>query len=148
MTWKRGFFRLWILFSLLWFGVSLMFFGKDDFKAIWQPSVKIKVEYERGTVSVLDGALPTEELRRKIIEEILRDGYPLISAGDINAAQKQIATANQTADEFLNVIRKESKARQDRLQYALMTLLVPPGALFFLGTMIGWVARGFRLQRK
>jgi len=125
-----------------------MFFGKDDFKAIWQPYVKIEVEYLGGIVSVLNGALPTEELRLKIIEETLRDGDPLIRRDDINAAQKQIATANQTADELLNVIRRESKARQDRLRYALMTLLVPPGALFFLGTMIGWVARGFRLQRK
>lgn len=144
MTWASGFFRLWIVVSLLWWGAIVAMLGKDEFKGLWQPRVKLEVEYKGDNKFNLDGSLPREELRAQIIEGVKTGSAILMQRGDIAEAKKQIGAANSTADELLKVIDDESTKRADKLHRALSILLVPPITLLIFGVAIAWVARGFR----
>lgn len=144
MTWKSGFLRLWIVVTLLWCGAIVAMLGKDEFKGLWQPRVKIKVEYKGDNKDDLDGSRPREELRGQIIEGVKKGSTILMQRGDTAEAKKQIGEANSTADELLKVIDDESAKRADQLHRALTILLVPPIALLIFGAAIAWVAGGFR----
>jgi hypothetical protein len=144
MTWASGFLRLWILLALLWCGATVAMLGKDEFKGLWQPRVRINVEFKGGYEDVLDGSRPIDELRRQIINGVTKGAATLAQRGETAEAKKQIAEANISVDELIKVIDDESAKRADQLHRALTILLVPPIALLVFGVAIAWVASGFR----
>lgn len=144
MTWASGFLRLWILLALLWCGATVAMLGKDEFKGLWQPRVKIEVEFDGNNTEILDGSRPKDELRRQIIGGVNKGAAARAQRGEAAAAKKQTEEANQTADQLLKVIDDESAKRADQLSRALTILLVPPIGLLIFGVAIAWVASGFR----
>lgn len=144
MAWARGFLRLWIVLALLWGGAIVAMLGKDEFKGLWQPRVKIEVEYKGDNKDDLDGSRPRGELRRQIIEGVNKGAATLAQRGDTADAKMRVGEANNTADDILKLIDDESAKRADQLHRALTILLVPPITLLVFGVAIAWVARGFR----
>jgi hypothetical protein len=144
MVWSRGFFRLWIIVTLVWIGAVWLATDKDDFKGLWAPNVKLDIEYKGGVKDTLDGSRPTEYLRQQIITGVNEDAKILAAKGDPGGAKKQIEDANSSANELLKVIADAEAKRGDKLLRALTLLLVPPISLLAFGMAIAWIARGFR----
>lgn len=143
MAWSRGFFRLWVVLTLIWMGAVVAGLGKDEFKGLWRPNVEIEVEYKSDVKDTLDSSRSTEDLRRQIIDGV-RKGAAQLQRTDPAEAKKRLDEANTSADELLKVMADENHKRADRLQRALVVLLAPPVALLILGMAIAWVAGGFR----
>lgn len=144
MTWASGFLRLWILLALLWGGATVAKLGKDEFTGLWQPRVKIAVEFDGNYTEDLDGSRPRNELRVQVIGAMNKAAAARAQRGEATAAKKQTEEANETADKLLKVIDDESAKRADQLHRALTILLAPPIALLMFGVAIAWVASGFR----
>jgi hypothetical protein len=121
--------------------------GKDEFKGLWQPRVRINVEFKGGYEDVLDGSRPIDELRRQIINGVTKGAATLAQRGETAEAKKQIAEANISVDELIKVIDDESAKRADQLHRALTILLVPPIALLVFGVAIAWWQVDFAGER-
>jgi hypothetical protein len=143
MAWSKGFFRLWIVLTLVWIVAVAAGLGKDEFKGLWQPSSSIEVEYKGGIKDTLDSSRRPEDLRRQIVGGVSK-GAILLQKSDPAEARKQIDGANGSADELLKILSDENEKRADRLHRALTILLTPPAALLIVGIAIAWVASGFR----
>jgi len=135
--------RLWVVLSLAWMGFVVAIKGTDEFKGLWQPNVKIQVEYKGDVRDVLDSSRRPDDLRRQILDGVGR-GVSVLQRADPADARKQADEANQTANELLKVMADENAKRADRLQAGLMLLLGPPVVLLVIGGAIGWIAIGFR----
>jgi hypothetical protein len=144
MRWSRGFFRLWIILALVWVGTSFAILGKEEFKGLWQPAIRLERKFKGGLVDTLDGSRPKEHLRHQIVDDVNKDAATLMQKGDAVEAKKQSEDANQSADELLNVIEDETGKRADRLYKALTILLASPAALLAIGIAFAWVATGFK----
>lgn len=143
MAWSRGFFRLWLILSIAWMTLIVLSKGADEFKGLWQPNVKIEVEYKGVVNETLDSSRKQEDLRRQIIDGVNK-GAALLQRSDPIEAKKQLDRVDQTADELLKVMVDENQKRQERLKSALILLLVPPIVLFFVGVALAWIISGFR----
>jgi hypothetical protein len=143
MTWSKGFFRLWIVLSLIWMGATVAVLGKDEFKSLWKPKSVMEVEYKGGITDDLDSARRPEDLRRQIVEGVGK-GAALLQKAEPEEAKKQLDGANGTADELLKILSDENEKRTDRLYRAMIIVLAPPFALLIVGIVIAWVASGFR----
>jgi hypothetical protein len=143
MAWSKGFFRLWLLLTLLWMCVAFVLLGKDEFKGLWKPKSAIEVEYNGGLKDVLDSSLRPEDLRRQIVEGVSKAAV-LLQKTDAADAKKQVEGVDGTADELLKVLDDENEKRADRLYKGSAILLAPPAALLISGIAIAWVASGFR----
>jgi hypothetical protein len=124
MTWSKGFFRLWIVLTIVWIGATIAGLGKDEFKGLWKPKSAIEVEYQGGIKDVLDSSRRPEDLRHQIVEGVSK-GAVLLQKTDAAEAKKQIEGANGTADELLKVMDDENEKRADRVYKALTVLLAP-----------------------
>jgi hypothetical protein len=144
MVWSRGFFRLWIILTLVWIGAIWFSTGTEDFKGLWAPDAKIDVEYKGGVRDTLDGTRPQEYLRQQIIAGVSEGAKILAQKGDPAEAKRQNEGANDTANELLRVLADEKAKRADRLHRVLVLLLGPPTFLLAIGIAIAWIARGFR----
>jgi hypothetical protein len=144
MRWSRGFFRLWSILGVVWVGTSFAILRKDEFKGLWQPAIRLEIEFRGGLADTLDGSRPKEVLRQQIVDDVNRDAGTLMQKGDAVEASKQSEKANQSADELLKVIEDQTGNRSDRLYKSLTILLAPPAALLAIGIAFAWVATGFR----
>jgi hypothetical protein len=143
VTWSKGFFRLWIVLTLIWIVAIAASLGKDEFKGFWQPNCSIEVEYKGGIKETLDSSHRPEDLRRQIIEGVSK-GAILLQKTDPAEAKKQIDGASGTADDLMKVMTDENQKRADRLYRGLILTIVPPLGLLIAGLAIAWVASGFR----
>jgi hypothetical protein len=144
MVWSRGFFRVWIILTLIWIGAVWVSTGTDDFKGLWAPNVKLDVEYKGGVSDTLDGSRPPQYLRQQIITGVNEGAKILAQKGDPAEAKRQNDQADNSANELLKAIADETTKRADRLHRALILLLGPPASLLAIGIAIAWIARGFR----
>jgi hypothetical protein len=144
MAWSRGFFRLWIVLTLIWIGAIWISTGTEEFKGLWAPNVKLDVEYKGGVRDTLDGSRPQEYLRQQILTGVTEGAKLLAQKGDPLEAKAQKEAANSTADELLKVTADEKAKRADRLHRALIPLIAPPASLLVIGIAIAWIAGGFR----
>jgi hypothetical protein len=143
MAWSNGFLRLWVVLTVLWAGAVVTMLGKDAFKGLWQANSSISVEYKEGVKDVLDSSHTEQALRRQIVEGI-RKGALLLQRTDPDDAKQRLAKADEDADYLLKVMTDENSRRADKLQEALLFLLLPPVILLLFGVTLAWVGRGFR----
>lgn len=144
MTWSTGFFRLWIVLTILWMAATIALMGKDEFKGLWSPKGALEVVYKGDIKDTLDsGAHDPDFLRRQIIEGIKR-GAALLQRTDAAEAKAQTDEANSTADGLLKILSDENQGRASRLYSGLAFLLLPPFALLIFGVAIAWIVAGFR----
>ncbi|WP_426609504.1 hypothetical protein [Bradyrhizobium sp. McL0616] len=139
----RGFFRLWIVMSLVWIAIIVAGLGTEEFKGLWRSHVELQVEYKGGTKDVLDSSRSKEDLRQRIGDAVRRDAAEL-QRSDQAEARRQIESLNANIDELLKAMDDENQKRADRLHRALMVALAPPLALLIAGLAVAWIASGFR----
>lgn len=143
MSMYRGFFRLWIVMSLVWIAIIVAGLGTEEFKGLWRSHVELQVEYKGGTKDVLDSSRSKEDLRQRIGDAVRRDAAEL-QRSDQAEARRQIESLNANIDELLKAMDDENQKRADRLHRALMVALAPPLALLIAGLAVAWIASGFR----
>jgi hypothetical protein len=61
LRWGRGFFRGWIVISVLWVGLAVMIAKPETYKALWHKS-KYEIETPSGQRFTLDTSMPRDHL--------------------------------------------------------------------------------------
>ena len=153
MSWRRGFFRLWIAISLLWtLGAGAVAIG-----AYSNPSQYIgqQVYYLRpGTFEPEEFAASSREHRdmealRLAGEVVLvrMDGYYEVQFYAASTLpQASIAAGVDAVAAKVNAKREAASedSRRSVIGWAPQVILIPPLVLLVLGAGIGWVLVGFR----
>ena len=124
INYRSGFFRLWVLLSILWFGVVV---------AIAQPHKAIETLMGEGAIDIEapDGTIinfPTntspETVQQTLVKWFNHNSGSLL-------------------DQFVtNVNRQRNLALEDLINFAMGAFYVP-AALFAFGVGCAWVIRGF-----
>lgn len=168
MLWRKGFFRVWVFFSALWFvtvavfsysGISDPFIGKRAFvfsEIDIEASERIapiptEILHSKRIYSVSFNSGAYDYLRRQKAEnklvEIEVQGLTEFSFF-VPSGLDDVAMASK-AKEVLQPMRTTkdpliSERRRERLLEGLAAALVPSIVLLILGIAIGWVSAGFR----
>jgi hypothetical protein len=134
LRWGRGFFRAWIVISVLWIGLAVMIAKPEAYPALWH-GAKYTVTSPTGQQITVDASMTrdqlTQTLEGAIQQEEARSGHKVESG---------------TREAILNHIDTMVGARDQALQVWLITI-IPPVALLLWGIAIGWVIGGFRKDK-
>jgi hypothetical protein len=143
VSWSRGFFRIWIVLSILWV------IGMGSY--LWAPIFGGKVMFEHwyrfdwteGAVQMLPDRQPLPA-GVKWTTLTTRDlAYHLRHAEGIAPADLERALAVMKAD--LDELQADSdRARREMMPFYMGLIVVPPLLLLALGWLLGWIAAGFR----
>ncbi|MEQ1941474.1 hypothetical protein ABMA32_03530 [Mesorhizobium sp. VNQ89] len=174
MRWRRGFFRIWVLLSILW----LIVVGVFAYQPIVDPYVRERVFFYSFTDKPgpwVKYAAKAELNRRNGIDpelqpvsfETYSDGYRMLedgrASGDlqvVNAKSEPNFTLyvskgtgkdeiSRQLDEVLPIAkelkqRSISRSRLEAIQATLASALIPPIALLGIGWAAAWAISGFR----
>ena len=135
MRWGRGFFRAWIVISVLWVGLAVMIAKPETYRQVWH-----KAKYEIATPSGQKFTLHTSMPRDHLVE-ILDSEFQ-----HEEARPGGTKVEPSTRDALLQQIDEGYRAQDQALQ-AWIATIIPPVALLLLGIAIGWVIGGFRREK-
>jgi len=148
IRWKNGLFRLWLVLSIFW---SLSFIGffyfsdkEDKNNGFFQTYVSLTLPLKDGTIIELDGSLPLNILKQEIVRKIGVYSDNLLKSGATSEAELQRATAEETADAFIEIVKNANERKKQRLFVGLMATFAPPIVVFALGLLLMWIIAGFR----
>ncbi|UGA42437.1 hypothetical protein HU230_0029650 [Bradyrhizobium quebecense] len=134
LRWGRGFFRAWIVISVLWIGLAVMIAKPEAYPALWHRT-KYTVTSPTGQQITVDASMTRDQLTQTldagIQQEKVRSGHK-VEAG--------------TREAILNHIDTMLEAGDRALQVWLITI-IPPVALLLLGIAIGWIIGGFQKDK-
>ena len=119
IAWGRGFFRIWVLLSVVWIG-----------GAIW---IESNPPVQSGPPPPFDETLPYLKTVRGVKMDKLSDCEP--------AAKQDPRVDLQNCVEYFRDEQSQTMRRHVRWT---AWAVVPPLALLFFGAAIGWALRGFR----
>ena len=131
MRWSRGFFRVWLVLSLLWIGPCVYGFKPATYSWLLNAPVY--------TVSIGDNG------RQVTIDTSRRRDYLASDLLDALRRESQASKLSDT-DEILAAIDSKYTTAGDNARQAWLVTLIPPLALLGLGLATAWVIRGFRSQ--
>jgi hypothetical protein len=134
VLWGRGFFRAWIVVSVLWIGLAVINWTPEAYPALWH-GAKYDMTSPTGQQFTLDASMRRDQvvqtLDSVLQQEEARSGHK-VELG--------------IRDAILNHIDTEERTRGQALQVWLFTI-IPPVVLLLLGIAIGWVIGGFRKDK-
>lgn len=154
MAWSKGFFRIWIVLTILWLvGAGVM---------LWRPMVGggapmfehwYKFSWEEKAVQL--GPLDPEFQNHVSLHQPLPPGikwttlrsndfaYHLMHAEKIAPADLDASLAVVQAD--LDELQADAdRSRRANMPFFGSIFVLPPLLLLGIGALIGWIARGFR----
>jgi hypothetical protein len=142
MNWRKGFFRIWLVVSLLWVILIGSIFYED-----W-PSLAEKNSY---VINQNGNIKPVTYDTQKIADEALKRG--LLIAVDNPEGFSVLVDAKldrQTQTEAVKKVRTYHEAEYPKrvtvyLKDVVLAALSVPLVLLASGFTIGWIVRGFRL---
>jgi hypothetical protein len=128
MRWRRGFFRLWLLVSVLWLAVCLLEGDYLNLYSEYNQTQKYLVRIEQAIAKANDGINSGGFVATNgewLGPERLRDDLAALSSARDNAL-------------------RDNRRAVGALIIQISAAVVPPIILLFLGILIAWVAAGFR----
>jgi len=131
MSWGRGFFRAWVVLSVLWIGFMVFVSEPKTYTWLWKTDYGI--QDESGRTARFDLTKSRTNLLLEI-SDMLRTMKPSISALEIQS----------DSEALLNAMEKENQADFAKAKNAWLLTVVPPIALLGLGLCISWILRGFQ----
>ncbi len=157
MNWSRGFFRVWILITVLWVLVTLVFSWKEiadpwTFESAFlfsgDPSSRptsfkmYSDDYDAALKRKAAGELVEVEISQDTVFEKAVVFHP------VKWSEQELNTGVKThIPWFGEIIRGEkAKARRNNALLALFWGLIPPLLLLLFGVVVRWVAVGFRVK--
>ena len=135
MRWRRGFFRAWIVISVVWVGLAVMIAQPDTYRHLWHKA-KYEIATPSGQKFTLDSSMPRDHLVG-ILDTALRQEEARPGGTKVEPS---------TRDSLLQRI-DEGYREQDQALQAWIATIIPPVALLMLGIAIGWVVGGFRRDK-
>jgi len=132
VNWRRGFFRLWVVLSVLWIGLVVYLIEPKTYTRFWRAGV-YEVKSSDGRVRQFNLAGSQTELAADITAWIQAQ------RPDIN-----ISEFEKDRDELVTALKSEYQAELDEAKTAWLLTVLPPVALLGFGLCIFWIARGFR----
>ena len=149
MSWSRGFFRLWIVLSVLYVA------GAAAVATTISPNIKpaffaprFEIEFNGGPVSTIDTGLEKEKsietVRRLFSEEISALRHAARTAEAIDSEKRFQSLAQDTVEELY---RRGKRLRGEAYRALLITvsaILLPPIVVLLFGPIAGRVVAGFR----
>src|SRR5262245_14828184 len=131
MAWRRGFFRLWVVLSVLWIGLNVYLIQPKTYTRF--SNAVYEVKSSDGRVRKFNLKASQAELAAQIT------AWMQAHRPDINISELQT-----DLDELVIEIKAEYQAEVDEAKKAWLVTVLPPVALLGLGLCISWIARGFR----
>jgi len=133
MAWRQGFFRIWVVLSVIWVGVAILIAQPKTYVWLWN-APKYEITFPTGLKFTLDGGKTREEatelLDSQIKHEVSRPGREKLKLDD--------------RDELLQSMYGGYSSPGDQARDAWLATLIPPVGLFLVGLTVGWILRGFR----
>jgi|SRR5271166_2165791 len=133
MAWRQGFFRIWVVLSVIWVGGAILVAKPKTYVWLWN-APKYDITFPTGLTITLDGAKTREEaaelLDDQIKHEVSRPGGEKLKPDD--------------RDELLKSMYGGYSSPGDQAREAWIAAIAPPVGLFIIGLAIGWIFSGFR----
>ena len=127
----RGFFRAWIVISILWVAATVLA-TKPSTYAQLRNAPKYEVEFQSGRKVALDTSLSHQELVAMLDDALQRE--------PTKPEQKSNADAR---DEILNYFGSRYSTAGDRAANAWLITVTPPAVLLAFGIASAWIFRGY-----
>ena len=152
MSWSRGFFRLWIVLSVLYVA------GAAAVATEISPNIRpaftaprFEIEFNGGPVSTIDTGLEKEKsietVRRLFSEDINALRRAGRTAEAIDSEKRFQSLAQDTVEELYRRGKRLRNAAYRALLITASAILLPPIVLLLFGPMVGRVVAGFRQPR-
>ena len=132
MAWRRGFFRLWVVLSVLWIGLVVYLIEPKTYTRFWRAGV-YEVKSSDGRVRRFNLAESQTELAANLTE------WMQAERPDISISELQT-----DLDELVTAMKSEYQAELNEAKTAWMLTVLPPVALLCFGLCVFWIVRGFR----
>lgn len=131
MTWGRGFFRAWLVLSVLWIGLAVYLSGPKNYSNLWRAVYEAK--HTDGRVAQINLSKSRTEISADIT------AWMQSQRPDIN-----IAELEKDRDKLLTLLIATYQSNIEKAKSAWLLTAIPPLALLGFGLSIFWVAQGFR----
>jgi hypothetical protein len=131
MAWRRGFFRLWVVLSVLWIGLVVYLNEPKTYIRFSNPVYEVKSSDGRVRRFNLAGS------QTKLAADLTE--WMQAERPDIN-----ISEFENDRDELVTALKAEYQAEVDEAKTAWLFTVLPPLALLGFGLCILWIVRGFR----
>ncbi|WP_156936685.1 hypothetical protein [Chelativorans sp. J32] len=144
INWARGFFRLWVLVSLLWIATVTTFMWSSISNPYVAPHVFIGPEGDVAWAAHSNQARAARELKaRGEFVEVEVDGAPNITyLGRDNGNLAEIM--EQKAPVMVGFYKTQvSTGRASAVWQTVSVGLIPPAIILVIGFFISWAMRGF-----
>ena len=133
MAWRKGFFRIWVVLSVIWIGVAILIAKPQTYVWLWN-APKYEITLPTGSRIILDGSKSREEANEFLDDQIKHEAS--------NRPGAKIEPG--TRDEVLNSIYGGYASPGERAREAWFAAVLPPIGLFIIGLAVGWIFTGFR----
>jgi hypothetical protein len=152
MSWPRGYFRLWIVLSVLYAAgaAAVATVVSSNIKPAFT-APRFEIEFNSGPVSTIDTGLDKEKsietVRRLFSEDIgalRRSGR---TAEAIDSEKRFQSLAQDAVEELRSRAKRFRDAAYRALLIAASAILLPPIILLLFGPIVGRVVAGFRQAR-
>lgn len=150
MRWKRGLFRLWVVLSVIWACLAVMFFWDQ----ISEPSIYgrvVKLNWETKTYEIGDRVIysperdPTPEGMERVIITYDDVGYLYeFPEGTFDQFKGNDWIISVSTDVQAHKEAEFSKRRLEEITAAFWTAILPPGNVLAIGMALAWAISGFR----
>jgi hypothetical protein len=140
----RGLFRLWLVLSVLWIGLSVYILEPTTYRLPWlwrgakftySTPTKAKEQFDLSRTQAQLSEDVTEALKREIER---------LKISDKSAADERLQALSADRDELLASMTEGYEQAKQKARIAWLITLVPPAGMLVLGLCAAWISRGFR----
>jgi hypothetical protein len=142
MKWGRGFFRTWLVLSVIWIGLFIYFAEPKTYSWLWR-APKYEVEFSSGHRTTFDTSKSHQDLVADVTEELKREAERL-KIRDRQAADEILQSVPPKSDQLLTDINSRYQTAGEQAERVWLATFIPPVVLLGLGLCIAWILRGFR----
>ncbi|MGY2906567.1 hypothetical protein [Bradyrhizobium sp. URHC0002] len=132
LSWGKGFFRAWIVLSILWGAATVLIAKPPTYALLWN-APKYEIEFGSGRKVTLDTSRSHEDLAATLDDALQRE--PATSGKKAGADDR---------NEILDHFGMRYSTAGDRAVNAWLITVIPPAALLAFGIDLAWIFRGFR----
>jgi hypothetical protein len=129
MRWGQGFFRLWLVLSLLWIGSCVFVYSPVTYSWLLKGR-EYNVSFNKSGHSVTLDTSRSRDERALVLRDALK-----------------LEADPPDADKILAKIDTMWATDGDKAREAWLITFIPPLALLGLGFAMAWIIRGFRRQQ-
>jgi hypothetical protein len=144
MRWGQGFFRAWVVLSIIWVGLAVYIQEPTTYRLPWLwrgPFISFTVQ-PVGSASSYVEDFDLSKSQAQLADDVTRAVRLKAERSSDREASLQRLPADR--DQLLGYMTTEYEKRSQEAKSAWLTTIAPPFALLGLGLSLSWVLRGFR----